>query len=367
MMRKALIGAAVMAVVVSISGPIFAQQAAPRVVVAEAELAQVAEAVTFNGRVVAVQKVDLRARIGGFVEEMGFTEGRLVAEGDVLFRLEDDSYTFALAQAEAQVDAAQAAAELARLERDRQQELVSRNAAAEAVLQRAEADFQAKDADVRRLQAMRDQAALNLSYATITAPFDGRVGRAAVDVGALVGPETGALLTLVRVDPMTVEFAVPERVLLAYEAQAREAGGPQTGAITLVRSDGSTYPQAGSFDFADVEVNQATDTVMIRAEFPNPEGSLTDGALVSVTLTADPGEPQLTVPQIAVQRDLTGAFVLVVDDAGVVEQRRVEVARQAQGVAVIASGLEPGEMVVTEGINKVRPGITVDAALAGQG
>jgi len=340
-----------------------AQQTVPQVFVAEAALADVAEAVTFNGRVVAVQKVDIRARVSGFVEEIGFIEGRAVAEGDVLFRLEDDTYRFALDQADAQVAAAQAAAELARLERDRQQELVARDAAATAVLQRAEADFAAKEAEVRRLTAIRDQAALNLSYATITAPFDGRVGLAAVDVGALVGPETGALLTLVRVDPMTVEFAVPERQLLAFQA-ANGAGTP-TGTIRLIRADGSDYPHDGTFDFADVEVNQGTDTVMIRAVFPNPDGALTDGALVSVTLTADPGEPALTVPQIAVQRDLTGAFVLVVDDAGVVEQRRVEVARQTQGVAVISGGLEPGERVVTEGINKVRPGITVDAALAG--
>jgi membrane fusion protein (multidrug efflux system) len=356
-----------LALMMAVGHPAMAQQAAPSVVVAEATLAEVAEAVTFNGRVVATQKVDIRARISGFVEELGFTEGRLVSEGDVLFRLEDDSYRFALDQAEAQVAAADAAAALALLERDRQAELVARDAAAQAVLDRAEADYQAKAADVRRLQAMRDQAALNLSYATITAPFDGRVGRAAVDVGALVGPETGALLTLVRVDPMTVEFAVPERVLLVFQAQAQANGGPPTGAITLVRADGSTYPEPGTFDFADVAVNQSTDTVIIRAVFPNPDGSLTDGALVAVTLTADPGEPQLTVPQIAVQRDLTGPFVLVVDDAGVVEQRRVEVARQSQGVAVIGAGLEPGERVVTEGINKVRPGITVDAALAEAG
>jgi membrane fusion protein (multidrug efflux system) len=355
------------AVAVLASGALQAQQAAPQVVVAEAALADVAQAASFNGRVLAVQKVDIRARVSGFVEEIGFVEGGVVAEGDVLFELEDDTYRFALDQAEAQVAAATAAAELARLERDRQQELVSRDAAALAVLQRAEADFAAKEADVRRLAALRDQAALNLSYATITAPFAGRVGLSAVDVGALVGPETGALLTLVRVDPMTVEFPVPERQLLAFQAAAAEAGGPPTGVITLTRADGSAYPHEGTFDLADVEVNQATDTVMIRATFPNPDGALTDGALVSVTLTAAPGEPELTVPQIAVQRDLAGAFVLVVDAAGLVEQRRVEVARQGQGLAVIAAGLEAGEQVVTEGINKVRPGITVDAALDGQG
>lgn len=342
-------------------------QAMPRVVVAEATLADVGQTATFNGRSVAVQKVDLRARISGFVEARGFEEGGTVAAGDVLFALEDDAYQFALAQAEASVTQAEAAAALALIERDRQAELVSRGSAAQALLDRAEADYNARAAEVRRLMAARDQAKLNLSYAEITAPFAGRVGLSVADVGALVGPESGPLLTLVAIDPMTVEFPVPERELLLFRAavEGAQTGGVET--ITLTRSDGSVYGETGTINFSDVTVNQGTDTVLVRAVFPNSEGQLRDGALVSVTLSAAAPEQSLTVPQQAVQRDLTGAFVLVVNAAGVVEQRRVEVARQAEGVAVIAGGLEAGERVVTEGINKVRPGITVDAALAGQG
>ncbi len=357
------LSAALLAVLL-IAGPVPAQQA-PRVVVAVAELTEVSQTAAFNGRVVASQKVDIRARISGFVQEIGFTEGGTVEEGEVLFLLEDDTYRFTLDQAEASVAAAQSAEALALIERDRQKELNQRGSAADAVLQRAEADYQGRVADVRRLQAQRDQAALNVSYAEVKAPFAGRVGLTAVDVGALVGPETGPLLTLVKTDPMMVEFPVPERELLQFQAKAAEMSG--TLALSLVRADGSIYNQQGSLNFTDVTVNQGTDTILLRASFPNPDGALTDGALVSVRLAAEGAAPQLTVPQQAIQRDLTGAFVLVVGADNIVQQRRVDVDRLADGLAVIASGLEAGEQVITEGLNKVRPGVTVDAALAGQG
>jgi len=356
-------GAAILTALL-ISGPVAAQQV-PRVVVAVAEMSEVSQTAAFNGRVAASQKVALRARVSGFVQEIGFTEGGMVAEGDVLFRLEDDTYRFALAQAEASVDSASSAASLARIERDRQKELAVRGTSAQAVLDRAEADYLGRAAEVRRLEAQRDQAALNLSYAQIKAPFSGRVGLTAVDVGALVGPETGPLLTLVRTDTMMVEFPVTERELLRAKARAAELSGAL--AVSIVRADGTVYNQQGTLNFADVTVNQGTDTVLLRASFPNPDGALTDGALVSVRLAADGAAAQLTVPQQAVQRDLTGPYVLVVGADNVVQPRRVDVERLAEGLAVISSGLAEGEQVITEGVNKVRPGMTVDAALAGQG
>jgi membrane fusion protein (multidrug efflux system) len=365
--RETLFGCA--AAVLLAFGPVpgaVAQQV-PRVVVAEAAMAGVGQTITYNGRAVAVQKVDLRARISGFVEARGFVEGGMVAAGDVLFELEDDAYQSALAQAEASIAQAQAAEQLALIERDRQAELVARGSAPQAQLDRAEADYNGRAAEVRRLMAARDQAQLNLSYAHIAAPFAGRVGLSQADVGALVGPESGPLLTVVAIDPMTVEFPVPERELLRFQAAVGAAQTEGIETITLTRADGSVYPENGTIDFAAVTVDEGTDTVLLRAVFANPEGQLRDGALVSVTLSAATPDLSLTVPQQAIQRDLTGAFVLVVDTAGTVEQRRVEVGRLSQGVAVIASGLTEGERVITEGANKVRPGMTVDAALAGQG
>jgi len=340
-------------------------QTAPAVVAVPATIMELEESASFNGRLDADSRISVVARVSGVLEEVGFSAGDRVEEGQTLFRIEPDLYETLVKEAEGALRAAEAASDLAQIERDRQAELVARQAAAQATLDNAEATLAAREADVMRLTAALDRARLDLSYTQIKAPFTGRIGPPNVDRGALIGPETGALAKLIQLDPIHVEFPVPTAVLRDFQERVAAGDASNAQAVTLQLANGSIYGLPGDVDFVDSAVSTGTDSVTLRARFANPEGQLLDGELVRVTLTAQQARAELAIPQQAVQRDIQGAFVLVVGEGEVAEQRRVTVRRNAQGFAVIAEGLSEGERVITEGVNKVRPGAAVDAAAPG--
>ncbi|MCC2111605.1 MAG: efflux RND transporter periplasmic adaptor subunit [Hyphomicrobiales bacterium] len=348
--------------------PAFAQQPpTPAVIVTPAKVVELAETMRFNGRLDAGQRVNIVARVGGTLQEIGFAAGDMVEKDQILYRIEHDLYAAAVQEAEGALRAAEASRDLARIERDRQAELVRRDTVAQAVLDNAEAALARAEADVTRLEGSLKRAQLNLSYTEIKAPFPGRISTSAVDVGALIGPESGALATLVGLDPIHAEFKVPTARLRNYLDRVEAGTASQLDAVTIELANGKVYDGKGDIDFVDSIVSAGTDSVTVRARFDNPNGDLRDSELVRVVLTASPSKGVLAIPQQAVQRDILGAFVLVVKSDNTVEQRRIEVDRTTEGMAVISSGIEEGERVITEGVNKVRPGATVDAATADEG
>ena len=342
-----------------------APTAAPAVSVVKVEQRDITPSTSFTGRIEAIDKVDLRARVDGFLEQRLFTEGQDVKAGDLLFVIEKAPYQADIENVDAAIARAEATLDQAELERRRQAELVKRQATAQAILDDKIAKAAEARADLRKQQAEMTTAELNLSYTDIKAPIAGRIGRSAFSVGNFVGPQSGTLATIVSQDPMYVTFPVTQRQLLAVR-KAGEAGGqdPTSMAVKVQLADGSLYGAVGHLNFIDVQVNQGTDTVQVRATLPNPQGTLVDGQLVTVVVETAKPQAALVIPQQAVQIDQAGRFVLKVDAESKVQVQRITIGAERDGYYVVTNGLALGERVITEGLQKVRPGMTVDAAEA---
>jgi len=337
-----------------------AEPPAPAVTVVVAAQDEIRPSMSFTGRVQAQDKVELRARVEGFLEKRLFEEGQDVKEGDLLFVIEQAPYKASIDEINASIQKAQAALKLADVEVERQSTLVERQTGTQQRLDVVTAQQGDARGELARQKASLEKAQLQLSYTEIRAPLAGRIGRATVSIGNFVGPSTGPLATIVRQDPIYVTFPVTQREMLDIR---KERQADSVDPVIYIRlADGSRYAQPGKVDFVDVTVNQGTDTVQVRAVFPNPDRMLVDGQLVSVI--AEVGKPQasLLIPQQAIQIDQTGAFVLVVDSASKVEMRRVEVAQGTGQQLTVTKGLQAGEKVITEGVQKVRPGQVVQAA-----
>lgn len=333
----------------------------PAVSVVAVTMKDVTPATSFVGRVVAADKVDLRARVTGFLHQRLFTEGQDVAAGDTLFLIEPEPFQAAVRQAEADLASAAAEAHNAQLQLDRAEQLVKRQTVAVATRDDRAAELAIAKARVQERQASLDVAKINLTYTEIKAPIAGRIGLAKYSKGNLVGPDSGPLATIVTQDPIYVTFQATQRdVLRAQQRMAEEAIDMASLVVRLTLSDGSDYPHAGKVNFLDAQVNPGTDTATVRAEFANPQRLLTDGAFVNVNIERGTPTHALTVPQAALQVDQAGPFALVVTGEQKVELRRLALGAAVGAGVIVEQGLEEGDLVIVDGIQKVRPGAVVE-------
>jgi len=343
--------------------PTQAQQSGPppAVLVQPAELKPIAAQSEFIGRALAVDKVELRARVKGFLGPRMFKDGDLVNKDQVVFTIEREPFQAAVDQKIAQRDAAKAALTNAELQLRRAAELLRTNTGTQQTYdQRLSEQLQAK-AQLEDSSAQLRDAEIQLSYTEIRSPIDGRIGRAMASPGNIVGPDTGVLALVVSETPIRVQFPVTQRELL--DARRDKAAGDPL--IVLLRlADGSLYKEKGQLDFIDVTVDPKTDGQIVRATFPNKDGTLTDGQTVRVIIEQEKPQTVIAVPQQAIAIDQTGPYLFIVNDKNVVELRRVKTGVLREGMLSITEGLKAGEKVIIQGQQRVREGMTVSPSLA---
>ena len=342
------------------------QAPAPQVSVASALERDVTEWDEFTGRLEAVESVEVRPRVTGYIESVNFTEGSQVRKGDLLFVIDPRPYRAELSKAEAELARAVASAELAASDAARSEKLVDIKAVSrEEYDSRINASREAK-ANVAAARAAVDAAKLNLEFTRITSPIDGRAGKAIVTTGNLVsGGSTAAplLTTVVSLDPMYVTFEGDEQIYLKYNelsrrgerASSRDAANPVL--MGLANEDG--YPHHGAMVFVDNQVDPRTGTIRARAAFENKDGYLTPGLFARVKLLGHNSYHAVLVDDRAIGTDQSQKFVYVVDAEHKIAYRPVKVGRLSDGLRIVQQGLQAGETVVVNGMQRVRPGVVV--------
>jgi len=343
--------------ILTMIGLAYAQQAAPApaVLVQAAELRSMKKQAEYVGRAEALEKVDLRARVQGFLGTRLFKDGDDVKEGQVVFTIEKEPFEAAVDQRKAQLASAQARLVNADQQLRRAVELAPRGNIELAKVDERRAEQGQARAAVMEAEANLRDAEIKLSYTEIKTPISGRIGRAAVSPGNFIGPDSGVLATVVKDDPMQVLFSVTQREQL--EAKDSEVTGKVRARVRL--ADGSLYSEKGRIDFLDVQVNPRTDGQTVRAMFPNPDDILTSGQTVRVIIEEKGGDEVVVIPESAVAIDQTGSYVFVVGPDNKVEQRRVRLGTGRDGLAVVEEGVKPGERVVVQGQQRIRAGMTV--------
>ncbi len=327
----------------------------PHVTVEKAGYRSYTERFSFPGRIDAVNSVALKARVAGFLKERLFEEGDIVKKGQTLFVLEREPFEAQVAEAAANLAKAQADAKNAKLNLDRALELRKTGNVSQSTVDTRQAEDSVAKAQVLQAQAALNLAKLDLGYTNIKAPFTGKIGLSIYSVGEYL-PVNTTLASMVSYDPTYVLFSISEReLLLMQNAGILESNGDNL-AISLVMADSSIYRYGGQINFTDVTVDDSTDTVKMRAVFPNPNKQLISGQFVSVLLEYEAPEEKIVISQAALMSSAASKYVYVVDAQNKIVNKPVSVGTEQGKDIVILDGLEAGDRVVITGLQKVRPG-----------
>ncbi|MFT4279426.1 MAG: efflux RND transporter periplasmic adaptor subunit [Rhodopseudomonas sp.] len=374
--RKFALGGAIAVVAAGVGGALLlnqapgsaaqAQTAGPPPAVTASVATVEAKATTpseeFSGRLEAIERVEIRSRVAGAVQEIQFREGALVSNGDLLVRIDPSLYAAEVDRAQAQLSAARARVVFTKADVERSQQLSSSSITQREVDNRLNA-YREAEANLKSAEAALKTAELNLSYTEIRAPVSGRVGKVEITVGNLIaaGPSSPLLTTLVSVNPIYASFNADEQVVTRALRTLADENTP--GAIERIPVEMTTVageaPVKGKMQFIDNQVDPRSGTVRVRAVFDNADGRLMPGQFARLSMGQPKAEPALLVSERAVGTDQNKKFVMVVDAENHAEYREVKLGASVDGLRVVASGLKAGERIVVNGLQRVRPGVTI--------
>jgi multidrug efflux system membrane fusion protein len=338
-------------------------QQAPQVTVAQVISKPVTEFDEFTGRFEAIDRVEVRPRVTGYISSINFTEGSEVKKGDVLFVIDQRPYAAELKHARAQLNQAKSQLALARSEKARAVNLLAQHAISQEEYDTRTSSDEQAEANVQLADSALDTAELNMGWTQVTAPISGRISRANITLGNLVNAGQTTLTTLVSIDPIYVRFDGDEQAYLRYvklahdRAATGQANSPRPVLVGL--ADEAGFPHSGVMVFLDNEVDPQTGTIRTRARLDNHDRAFTPGLFARVRLMGDKTENALLINDSAVGTDQTVRFVLVVGADNKVEYRPVKLGPVIDGLRVVREGLKEGDMIVVNGLQRVRPGSPV--------
>lgn len=342
----------------------------PTVIVAPVVEKLIFPTIDFIGLAIAREDIFLRARVSGFLVKKNFENGSYVKKGDIIFVIEKDQYKTDVEAAKGDLLQAQADYNNAKIEYDRQHKLVTTHAISQKEYDKAVQILYSAEGALLKAKANLETAKLNLSYTDIFAPYDGKIGAAEYNVGNLVGPTSKPLVELTMLDPIEIQFAVSEALLIsalqkngknsAESTNINDALKAQKIVPRLILSNGTEYPHPGDIYFVDNRINNLTGTINLRALFPNPNHLILPGAYVRIKLSQSNPTTSLLIPQKSVQESQSGKFVYVVNKEKKVEVHNVTILDAYDTDYIVSKGVKAGDVIVIEGLQKARPGITVN-------